>query len=248
MSLVGKRGLVVGLANEHSIAWGCAKAYAAAGAELTLTYQGAKSYDYVVPLADEIGAALVQLDVRETQQWDELFAGIDRLDFALHSIAFAPKNDLHGPVHQVSLKGFQTAMAISCYSLIELARRCTEKMNNGGSLLTLSYYGAQRVVDHYHLMGPVKAALEATTRELAVDLGEQQIRVNALSPGPILTRAASGLAHFDALMTQAADRAPLGTLTTIDDVGAYAAFLAADEARHITGQTLFIDAGYAIRG
>lgn len=248
MNLEGKHGLVVGLANEHSIAWGCAKAYAAAGASLTLTYQGEKTLPYVAPLAERLGARLVELDVRDEAQWEALFAGIDRLDFALHSVAFAPKKDLHGPMHAVSLKGFQVAMAISCYSLIELTRRCADKMPHGGSVLTLSYYGAQRVVDNYHLMGPVKAALEATTRELAVDLGEQNIRVNALSPGPIKTRAASGLAHFDELMAQAADRAPLGTLTTIEDTGAYAAFLASDAARHVTGQTVFIDAGYAIRG
>lgn len=248
MNLQGKKGLIIGLANDQSIAWGCAKAYASAGAELTITYQGEKTLPHVEKLAEQIGARLVELDVRNDEDWDSLFETIDHLDFALHSVAFAPKADLHGKIYEASLKGFQVAMSISCYSFIEMTRRCVDKMPNGGSVLTLSYYGAQRVVDNYNLMGPVKAALEATVREISCELGEKQIRVNALSPGPIATRAASGLAHFDKLMELAAERAPLHTLTTIEDVGAYAAFLAADSGRHVTGQTLLIDAGYSVRG
>ncbi len=247
MNLQGKHGLVIGVANEHSIAWGCAQAYADAGASLTLTAQNDRSRDYVAPLAERIGADLVTLDVREGEQWDAVFSGLAQLDFALHSIAFAPKADLQGDLVDASAKGFGIAMEISCYSLIELCRRARPLMKSGGSITTMSYYGAQRVVPNYQLMGPVKAALEASVRQLSVDLGGDNIRVNALSPGPIATRAASGLAHFDELMRKAAADAPLGTLTTIEDVGQFAAFLASASARHVTGQTLFVDAGYCAR-
>ncbi|QGG79620.1 enoyl-ACP reductase FabI [Litorivicinus lipolyticus] len=247
MNLNGLHGLVIGVANQHSIAWGCAKAYAGAGARLTMTYQNAKALAHVAPLAESIGATLVELDVRNPAQWDALFEPLEALDFALHAIAFAPKADLHGPLVNASLDGFSMAMEVSCYSLIELARRARPHMTQGGAITTLSYYGAQRVVPNYQLMGPVKAALEASVRQLSVDLGADAIRVNALSPGPIATRAASGLAHFDELMAIAAKNAPLGELTTIDDVGQFATFLASPSARHVTGQTLYVDAGYCIR-
>ncbi len=251
--LTHKKGLVIGIANDHSLAWGCAGAFKAQGAELALTYLNDKARPYIEPLAQELEVpVLMPLDVTDQTQWDALFKTIHdkwgRLDFALHSIAFAPKEDLQGRVVDCSREGFLQAMDISCHSFIRMANACESLMREGGSLLTMSYYGAQRVVENYNMMGPVKSALEASVRELAVELGPQNIRVNALSSGPVKTRAASGLSDFDKLMELAAEKAPLHQLTTIEDVGAYATFLVSDAARHITGQTLFVDAGYNIMG
>lgn len=247
--LIGKRGLVVGVANEHSIAWGCAKAFREAGAELALTWLNDKARPHVEPLAQQLGAALqMPLDVEQPEQLDAVFAAITerwgRLDFLLHSIAFAPSGDLHGRVIDCSKEGFARAMDISCHSFIRMARLAEPLMAHGGALLTMSYLGADEVVAHYGLMGPVKAALESSVRYLATELGPQGIRVNAVSPGPLATRAASGIAHFDELMDDARRRAPLRRLVDIDEVGSLCAFLASDAARAITGDTLYVDAGF----
>ncbi len=251
--LAQKKGLVVGVANDASIAWGCAKAFRQQGAELAVTYLNEKAKVYVQPLAEELESPIVlPLDVTQSSQQYALFAAIakkwGRLDFLLHSIAFAPKNDLQGRVTDCSREGFMTAMDISCHSLIRLAKSAESLMKEGGAILTLSYYGANKVVTNYNLMGPVKAALEASVRYLAAELGRGQIRVNALSPGPVKTRAASGLTDFDELMSKAAEMAPLGQIVTIEQIGEMAAFLVSDNAQQVTGQTIYVDAGYNITG
>lgn len=253
MPLNGKKGLVVGMANDQSIAWGCARAFRDQGAELALTYQNEKAESYVRPLAEQLDAPIIMpLDVREEEQQNALFKTIEekwgRLDFLVHSIAFAPKDDLHGRVTDCSLKGFQTAMDISCHSLIRLVKAAEPLMQGGGAVLTMSYYGAQRVVTNYNIMGPVKAALEAVVRYQAVELGGNGIRVNALSPGPVATRAASGLKDFDDLMEKAAKEAALHQLVTLDQIGEMAAFLVSDRARQVSGQVIYVDAGYNITG
>lgn len=247
------KGLIIGLANDQSLAWGCARALKAAGADLAITYQNDKAQSHVAPLAEEAGASIVlPLDVRDAGQAAMLFETIEqrwgRLDFLLHSIAFAPKADLHGRVTDSSGEGFATAMDISCHSLIRLAKRAEPLMTAGGSILTMSFYGAEKVVPGYGIMGPVKAALEASVRYLASELGPRGIRVNALSTGPVKTRAASGLTHFDTLMGKAAERAPLHQLVTIEQIGEAAAFLLSDKARYISGQTIYVDAGYNTMG
>lgn len=247
------KGLIIGLANDQSLAWGCARALKAAGADLAITYQNDKAQSHVAPLAKEAGASIVlPLDVRDAGQSAMLFETIEqrwgRLDFLLHSIAFAPKADLHGRVTDSSAEGFATAMDISCHSLIRLAKRAEPLMTAGGSILTMSFYGAEKVVPGYGIMGPVKAALEASVRYLASELGPRGIRVNALSTGPVKTRAASGLTHFDTLMEKAAERAPLHQLVTIEQIGEAAAFLLSDKARYISGQTIYVDAGYNTLG
>jgi len=252
-SLSGKAGLIVGVANTQSIAAGCARAFAAAGARQMLTYLNDKAEPHVAPVAEAVEAeALSPLDVTDEEQTEAVFAEVERrfgkLDFLLHSIAFAPKADLQGGLLDSSAQGFAAAMDVSCHSLIRLARRAAPLMSEGGSILTMSYYGSEKVIDNYNLMGPVKAALEASVRYLADELGERRIRVNALSPGPIATRAASGLAHFDALMRAAAGRAPAHRLVTIDEVGAFAAFLASDAARAVTGGVHYVDCGYNVVG
>jgi enoyl-[acyl-carrier protein] reductase I len=249
----GKKGLIVGIANEHSIAWGCARALHMAGAELALTYLNDRARPYVAPLSDEINAPIfMPLDVTNEAQSEELFAEIKRrwgrLDFLLHAIAFAPKLDLQGRFVDSSSAGFSTAMDISCHSLVRLAKAAEPLMANGGSILTMSYYGSEKVIPGYGMMGPVKAALEASVRYLAAELAPHNIRVNALSPGPIQTRAASGLSHFDALLQKVADTAPLHQVTTIEQVGEVATFLMSDKARHIAGQIIYVDGGYNIMG
>lgn len=251
--LAGKKGLVVGIANAHSIAWGCAKAFHDHGAQLAITYLNDKAKPFVQPLAAQLDAPIIApLDVTQPEQQDALFETITQqwgtLDFVLHAIAFAPKEDLQGRVVDSSAAGFAQAMDVSCHSLMRLCKAAEPLMAQGGSILTLSYYGAQKVVEHYNLMGPVKAALEASVRYMAHELGEARIRINALSTGPVQTRAASGLAHFDALMEKAANEAPLHQLVTLEQIGEMAAFLVSDKAQQITGQTLFIDAGYNTTG
>lgn len=247
------KGLIVGLANEHSIAWGCAKAFHEMGAELAVTYLNEKTRGFTEPLMAKIKAPLyLPLDVTSDEQTKAVFDTITqkwgKLDFLLHSIAFAPKDDLQGRVVDCSSAGFQMAMDISCHSLIRLARHAEPLMKDGGSIMTMSYYGAEKVIDNYNLMGPVKAALESSVRYLAHELGPQKIRVNALSPGPVLTRAASGLSHFDTLMEKAAKEAPIHQLVSLEQIGEAAAFLASDKSRNITGQTIYVDNGYSARG
>jgi enoyl-[acyl-carrier protein] reductase I len=251
--LRGKRGLVVGIANEHSIAYGCAGKLRAFGAELAVTYLNAKAEPFVAPLAQRIGAsAFLPLDVEQPGQLDAVFDWIakswGRLDFVIHSIAFAPRADLHGRVTDCSREGFQRAMDISCYSFIEMARHAEPLMSGGGALITMSYYGADKVIGNYNVMGPVKAALEAASRYLAVELGPKRIRVFAVSPGPLKTRAASGIAQFDELVEDAARRAPAQRLVDIAEVGRVVAFLVSEAASGMTGQTIYIDAGLHIIG
>ena len=250
--LAGKKGLVVGIANENSIAYGCAKAFRGLGAELAITYLNEKSRRYTEHLAEALEAPLfLPCDVREGQL-KSVFETIERewgqLDFALHSIAFAPREDLHGRVTDCSRDGFLMAMDISCHSFIRMAKYAEPLMKNGGSLFTMTYFGAEKVVENYNLMGPVKAALEASVRYLAYELGPKGIRVYAISPGPIQTRAASGIDRFDELMEKAAAKAPARALVTIDDVGIATARLATDSARLITGETIYVDGGYHIVG
>ena len=251
--LHGKKGLVVGIANEDSIAWGCARAFRAAGAELAVTWLNEKARPYVEPLAEQLQAPIqMPLDVEQDGQMEAVFDALDarwgRLDFVLHSIAFAPAADLHGRVADSSRAGFARAMDISCHSFARMARLAEPLMQGGGSLLTMSYLGAAEVIDNYGLMGPVKAALESTVRYLATELGPQGIRVNAVSPGPLATRAASGIQNFDQLLADAAERAPLRRLVSIEDVGALCTFMASDASRSMTGSTLYVDAGFHILG
>ena len=255
LDLSGKRGLVIGIANASSIAYGCAKAYRSLGAELAVTYLNPKSERFVRPLAEELGAPIVMpCDVTAENELETVYAEIDRvwgrLDFILHAIAFAPMQDLHGRVIDCSRTGFMTAMDVSCHSFIRMAKLAEPLMERagGGSMQTVSYFGAEKVVEHYNIMGPVKASLESVTRYLAAELGPKGIRVNTLSPGPLATRAASGIDHFDDLMAKATERAPTHHLTTIDEVGAYSAFLATDAAKSVTGQLVYIDGGYNIIG
>ena len=249
--LAGKKGLVTGIANDQSIAWGCAQAFRALGADLAVTYLNEKARPYVTPLAEKVEAALVlPLDLRIEGQLERVFAEITRawgrLDFALHSIAFAPKDDLHGRVVDCSRDGFLQAMDISCHSFIRMAHLAEPLMKNGGTLFTMTYFGSTQVVEGYNMMGPVKAALEAATRYMAVELGPKGIRVHAISPGPLKTRAASGLSHFDELLNRAAAKAPARALVSIEDVGVATAALATDAARLMTGATLYVDGGYHI--
>ncbi|CUJ25934.1 MULTISPECIES: enoyl-ACP reductase FabI [Achromobacter] len=251
LPLAGKRGLVTGIANADSIAWGCAKAFRAMGAELAVTYLNDKARPHVEPLARQVDASLLMpLDLLRDGELEAVFERITAewggLDFVLHSIAFAPRDDLHGRVTDCSRAGFLTAMDVSCWSFIRMAKLAEPLMPGGGALFCMSYYGSQMVVEHYNMMGPVKAALESATRYLAAELGPQGIRVHAISPGPLKTRAASGIAEFDALLDRAQAKAPARSLVSIDDVGEATAWLATDAARRMTGQTLYIDGGYHI--
>jgi enoyl-[acyl-carrier protein] reductase I len=251
LPLAGKRGLVTGIANADSIAWGCAKAFRALGAELAVTYLNDKALPHVEPLARQVDAALLlPMNLLNGGELEAVFERVEaewgQLDFVLHSIAFAPRDDLHGRVTDCSRAGFLQAMDVSCWSFIRMAKLAEPLMRNGGALFCMSYYGSQMVVEHYNMMGPVKAALESATRYLAAELGPQGIRVHAISPGPLKTRAASGIAEFDALLDRAQAKAPARSLVSIDDVGEATAWLATDAARLMTGQTLYIDGGYHI--
>jgi enoyl-[acyl-carrier protein] reductase I len=253
LDLRGKKGLVIGIANEQSIAYGCAKHCHAHGAELAVTYLNDKAEKWVRPLADQLNAPIVMpCDVREPGQLEAVFAAVTKswgkLDFVIHSIAFANKDDLHGRVVDCSREGFMLAMDVSCHSFIRMAALAEPLMTDGGCLVTVSFYGGRKVVENYNVMGPVKAALESTTKYLAHELGPKGIRVVALSPGPLKTRAASGIKSFDDMMEAAAAKAPTHQLATIDDCGAMAAFVISDGAKAVTGTTLFIDGGYHIVG
>ena len=252
-SLEGNKALVVGVANDQSIAWGIARALKTQGADLAITYLNDKAEKHVRPLAEELGASIIApLDVSHDDQLDALFETIaqkwGRLDTLVHSIAFCPKEDLHGRVTDTSRAGFGVAMDISVHSFVRMIAKAEPLMEKGGTAMTVSFYGAEKVVENYNVMGPVKAALESVTRYMAAELGPKGISVHALSPGPLQTRAASGIGHFDELLNQAAERAPTHHLATIDDVGAYAAFLASREAWNVTGDVHHIDGGYHLVG
>ena len=249
--LAGKRGLVIGIANDQSIAWGCAKAFHALGAEVAVTYLNEKARPHVEPLARQIEAPLfLPLDVLQDGQIEAVFERITEawghLDFVLHSIAYSPREALGGRVVDVEKPGFLTTMDVSCWSFIRTAHLAEPLMKNGGTLFTMSYYGAQAVVENYNIMGVAKAALESAVRYIAAELGPKGIRVHAISPGPLATRAASGIPEFDELLDKARAKAPARSLVSIEDVGMATAFLAHDAARLITGDTLFIDGGYHI--
>jgi len=249
--LDGKKGLIVGIANEQSIAWGCAKAFRALGAELAVTYLNDKAKKFVEPLARELEAPIfMPLDVRTPGQLEAVFEKIIKnwgeLDFVVHSIAFSPKDTLQGRVVDVPRDGFLTTMEVSCWSFIRLAHLAEPLMSKGGTLFTMTYYGSQMVVENYNIMGVAKAALESAVRYMAAELGPKGIRVHAISPGPLSTRAASGIPEFDELLEKAKAKAPARSLVSIEDVGIATAFLAHDAARLITGETLYVDGGYHI--
>jgi enoyl-[acyl-carrier protein] reductase I len=249
--LQGKNALVVGIANEHSIAYGCARAFRELGAELAITYLNDKAKAYVEPLAEKLEAAiLAPLDVAKPGELEALFERISRtwvrLDILVHSIAWAPKGDLQGGLLDCTADGFARAMDVSCHSFVRMARLAAPLMTSGGTLFAMSYHGAQKVVPNYNVMGPVKAALEAACRYLAHELGPRGIRVHAISPGPLKTRAASGLKDFELMLNAAAQRAPVGELVDILDVGFACAYLATEYARRITGGTVYVDGGVNI--
>jgi enoyl-[acyl-carrier protein] reductase I len=251
--LDGRKALVVGVANDRSIAWGCAGAMHRAGAELAMTYLNDKARPHVEPLARQLAAPIfLPLEVREPAQADALFEAIaakwGRLDVLVHSIAFAPREALAGRVVDCPRDGLLTAMEISCWSFLDLARRAELLMTEGGTMITMSYLGANEVIENYGIMGPVKAALESAVRYMATELGPKGIRVHAVSPGPLATRAASGIRDFDELMEHVASRAPARRLVTIEEVGAACVFLASPYAAAMTGETLYIDGGYHILG
>lgn len=250
-ALSGQKALVVGIANEHSIAYGCAKAFRRLGAELAVTYLNEKARPFVEPLARELEAKIfMPLDVQAPGQLDAVFEKIrltwGKLDIALHSIAFAPKQDLQGGLLDCSAEGFALAMDISCHSFVRMARLAAPLMTEGGALFAMTYYGANKVVPNYNVMGPVKAALEASVRYLAYELGPKGIRVHAISPGPVKTRAAGGLKDFDLMLNEAVAQSPVHDLVDIDDVGVATAYLATPYAKRLTGTTFYVDAGLHI--
>ncbi len=251
--LQGKRGLIMGVANDKSIAWGIAEAAAAQGAELAFTYQGEALLKRIRPLADSLGAHLVlPCDVTDNASMDAVFATLERewgrLDFLVHAIAFSDKNELKGRYIDTSLENFTTSLNISCYSFTALAKRAEPLMTNGGSMITLTYHGAERVMPHYNVMGVAKAALEASVRYLASDLGGKNIRVNAISAGPIKTLAASGIGDFRYILKWNEYNAPLKRNTTIQDVGGAGVYLASDLASGTTGEVIYVDCGYHVVG
>ena len=249
--LNGRKALVVGVANDSSIAWGCAKAFHELGAQVAITYLNDKARPHVEPLARTIEAPLfLPLDVSVPGQLEAVFAAIAQqwgeLDILVHSIAFAPKDDLQGGLLNCSAEGFAKAMDVSCHSFVRMARLATPLMKNGGTMFAMSYHGATKVIPTYSVMGPVKAALESSCRYLAYELGGKGIRVHAISPGPLKTRAASGLKDFDLLLTEVEQRAPIGELVDIMDVGFTCAYLATPYARRLSGETLYVDGGVNI--
>ena len=249
--LSGRKGLVVGIANDKSIAYGCARMLRECGAELGITWLNDKARPHVEPLARELAASITMpLDVEQNGAMEAVFDAIrerwGRLDFVLHSIAYAPPGDLHGRLTDSSRGGFLRAIDISCHSFVRMARLAEPLMDRGGTLITMSYLGAAQVVPKYGMMGPVKAALESVVRYLAAELGPRSIRVNAVSPGPIATRAASGIADFDQLVSEAHRRAPLPRPIEIDDVGSLCAFLVSDAALTVTGDVHYVDRGFHV--
>ena len=251
--MTGKRGLIMGLANSRSIAWGISKACAAQGAELAFTYQGDALKKRVEPLAAEVGSSIVlPCDVSDYASMDAVFAELKskwgQLDFLVHAIAFSDKAELDGRYVDTSERNFVQSLLISCYSFTALAQRAEKLMTNGGSLLTLTYYGAEKVMPHYNVMGVAKAALEASVRYLAADLGKQSIRVNAISAGPIKTLAASGIADFRYILRWNEYNSALRRNVTIEEVGSSALYLLSDLGRAVTGEVHHVDAGYHLQG
>ena len=249
--LEGRNALVVGIANEQSIAWGCARWLRALGAEMAITYLNEKAKKHVQPLADALDAKIVMpLNVGEPGQMEAVFERIakqwGRLDTVVHSIAYSPKEALCGRVVDVTRDGFVATLDVSCWSFLRTAHLAEPLMTRGGTIFTMTYYGSQMVVENYNIMGVAKAALESAVRYVAAELGPKGIRVHAISPGPLATRAASGIPEFDELLERAQEKAPARALVNIDDVGAATAFLALDAARLITGETMYIDGGYHI--
>lgn len=246
--LSGKKGLILGLANDNSIAWGCAKMASLNGAQVVATCLNEKARTYVEPLTQQHDIELLTCDVENPEALaslvDHAVAKLGRLDFVIHSIAWAPLQDLHGRVIDSSSTGFARAMEISCHSFATLAKLCSPHMTEGGSMVTMSYLGADEAVPHYGLMGPVKAALESLVRYMAAELGALNIRVHAVSPGPIMTRAASGIEKFDELMQLNIERSPLHRLVTLEEIANLSLFLCSDASSGMTGQTIFVDAGY----
>lgn len=253
IDLQGRKGLVVGVANEDSLAWQAARHFRQAGADLALTYLNDRAKPHVEPLARQLEAPLfLPCDVTVPGQLDAVFQSIrehwGRLDFLFHSIAWARKEELHGRLTDCSAEGFAESMVISCHSLIRMAHLAEPLMDRGGSIMTLSYFGAEKVVDHYNVMGPVKAALEASVRYLAHELGRGNIRVNAISAGAVKTRAASGIEHFDELLNESVRRAPLRRTVDAFEVGRTALVLASDYTTAVTGEVLYVDAGFHSAG
>jgi enoyl-[acyl-carrier protein] reductase I len=253
LSLAGRKGLVVGIANEHSLAWSAAQHFGNAGAELAITYLNDKAKPFVEPLAKQLSATIfLPCNVSIPGQLESIFDAVrsqwGRLDFLFHAIAWARKEDLHGRLTDCSAEGFAESMLISCHSFIQMAKLAEPLLDKGGSLMTLSYYGAEKVVDHYNVMGPVKAALEASVRYLAHELGPKNIRVNAISAGAVATRAASGIEHFDELLNETRRKAPLRRTIESCEVGRVALLLASDYTAAMTGEVLYVDAGFHIEG
>ena len=253
LDLRGRKGLVVGIANEHSLAWSAARHFHNAGAELAITYLNDKAKPFVEPLAQQLSAPIfLPCNVSSPGQIDAIFEAVrqewGRLDFLFHAIAWARKEDLRGRLTDCSADGFVESMLISCHSFIRMAKLAEPLLDRGGSLMTLSYYGAEKVVDHYNVMGPVKAALEASVRYLAHELGPKAIRVNAISAGAVKTRAASGIEHFDELLNETIRKAPLRRTIEACEVGRAALLLASDYTTAITGEVLYVDAGFHIEG
>jgi len=246
--LKGKKVLIFGVANEDSIAYGCAKAFRSVGADLAMSWLNEKARRFVEPLAQEVEAAITgAVDVSLPGQLEAMFDQVrdqwGQLDILVHSIAFAPKEDLQGGLLDCSAEGFAKAMDVSCHSFVRMAKLAAPLMTEGGTMFAMSYYGANRVVPNYNVMGPVKAALEAACRYLAYELGPRGIRVHAISPGPLKTRAASGLKDFERMLNEAAHKAPLGELVDIMDVGYACAYLATPFARRVTGGLVYVDGG-----
>ncbi|HEV2552601.1 MAG TPA: enoyl-ACP reductase FabI [Bosea sp. (in: a-proteobacteria)] len=251
--LKGKRGLVMGVANNRSIAWGIAKAAADAGAELAFTYQGDALKKRVEPLARELGGHVVgHCDVTDSASIDAVFAEVEKLwgklDFVVHCIAFSDKDELTGRYVETTEANFTKSLLISCYSFTAVTQRAEKLMTDGGSMLTLTYYGAEKWMPHYNVMGVAKAALESSVQYLAADLGPSKIRVNAISAGPIKTLAASGIGDFRYILRWNEYNSPLRRTVTIEEVGETAVFLVSDMSRGITGEILHVDAGYHVVG
>lgn len=251
--MTGKRGLIMGLANDRSLAWGISKALHAQGAELAFSYQGESLAKRVKPLADELGSDfLIDCDVSDMVKldaaFDEIKARWGKLDFVVHAIGFSDKNELRGKYVDTSLDNFLLTMNISAYSFVAVAKRARDLMADGGSLLTLSYYGAEKVIPHYNVMGVAKAALETSVKYLAMDLGPENIRVNAISAGPIKTLAASGIGDFRYIMKWNELNSPLRRNVTIEDVGGAGLYLLSDLASGVTGEIHHVDAGYNVIG